>query len=435
MGREVVSNVSNINERKRRIFKNKKIILVLFFIVLLLGSSVTAYWAVSKNLLIKEYANKVYPSVYVMGKDVSGLSKEELKGSLDEMLNSILEESFKVTVGDKIYTGSKEEFAVSLDTEAIVEEVISYGKNKSFLKKINLLEGNKVKRFDYNLTYNSELVNEFVNKIEEETFKVPVDATIDISPEGVINVGASQVGTKLNREDLINKISEFVGKYGSDEVTSIAASIEEVQPEVTESALKSVNKKISTFTTYFNAGPSAHNIAIGSGFIDNTLLMPGEEFSCVEAIGETTPDKGYVLANTYVDGKVVQGYGGGVCQIATTLYNAELRAGIKPTERLNHMMTVGYVGLGLDATIGDYAPDLKFVNPYDYPVVINAYTTGGSIVVEMWSEANVTEGITYEPKAYPSGGLYADTYLYGYDANGNCVSEEYLNSSSYMPFS
>ena len=142
MGREVVSNVSNINERKRRIFKNKKIILVLFFIVLLLGSSVTAYWAVSKNLLIKEYANKVYPSVYVMGKDVSGLSKEELKGSLDEMLNSILEESFKVTVGDKIYTGSKEEFAVSLDTEAIVEEVISYGKNKSFLKKLNLLEGN-----------------------------------------------------------------------------------------------------------------------------------------------------------------------------------------------------------------------------------------------------------------------------------------------------
>jgi vancomycin resistance protein YoaR len=98
------------------------------------------------------------------------------------------------------------------------------------------------------------------------------------------------------------------------------------------------------------------------------------------------------------------------------------------------MMTVGYIGLGLDATLADNAIDLKFKNPYDYPIVINSYTSGGALVVEFWSEKNVTGGITYEPKSYQSGSLYAETYLYGYDENGELVSEQYVDSSTYKPF-
>ena len=435
MGKNVVSNISSINENKKTVFTNKKIILIVFFVVLLLSSSITAYWAVSKNLLIKKYENKVYPSVFIMGKDVGNFTKEELQNSLNEIESNVLAENFEVTIGENKYSATKGDLGVTLNNDELVKEIMAYGKNKNFFKKLNLIEGKKVKKFDYSITYNKETITEFVNKIAEENYKEAVNANIDISQDGAINVSPSQVGTKLNSEDLITKINDFAKESIGNGTTTIAANIEEVQPEISETALNSVNSKVSSFTTYFNAGPSADNIAVGSKFIDNTLIMPGEEFSCVAQIGETTPDKGYVLANTYVDGKVVKGYGGGVCQIATTLYNAELRAGILPTERQNHMMTVGYVGLGLDATIGDYAPDLKFVNPYDYPIVINAYTTGGSIVVEMWSEGSVTNGITYEPKAYPSGSLYADTYLYGYDANGNCVYEQYLNSSTYMPFS
>ena len=139
--------------------------------------------------------------------------------------------------------------------------------------------------------------------------------------------------------------------------------------------------------------------------------MPGDSFSTVEAIGPTTPEYGFVSANTYLNGKVVPGYGGGVCQISSTIYNAELRAGIIPDFRTYHEMTVGYVPQGLDATIGDEWPDLVFTNPYDYPVVVNVYASGGSITAEFWSNSQATGGVTYEPKAYQTGALSADTYL------------------------
>ena len=98
------------------------------------------------------------------------------------------------------------------------------------------------------------------------------------------------------------------------------------------------------------------------------------------------------------------------------------------------MFTVGYIGMGLDATIGDYAPDLLFNNTLEYPVVINAYTTSGSVTIEFWSNSKATNGVSYVPSTVKTGNLSADTYLNGYDANGNVISSEYIHSSTYKPF-
>ena len=161
--------------------------------------------------------------------------------------------------------------------------------------------------------------------------------------------------------------------------------------------------------------------------------MPGETFSAEKAIGPTTLETGFVPANTYVNGEVVPGIGGGVCQVSSTLYNAMLRSGIIPIERLNHMMKVSYVPIGLDATLADNLIDLKFINEFDYPIVINSYTSGNHLTVEFWSKDGVTEGINYEPVSIPLSDLSADTYLYGYDSNGNLVVNQYLDRSTYNP--
>ena len=98
------------------------------------------------------------------------------------------------------------------------------------------------------------------------------------------------------------------------------------------------------------------------------------------------------------------------------------------------MMKVSYVPIGLDATLADNLIDLKFTNEFDYPIVINSYTSNNHLTIEFWSKEGVKEGISYEPVSIPLSDLSADAYLYGYDSNGNVVVNQYLDRSVYDPF-
>ena len=98
------------------------------------------------------------------------------------------------------------------------------------------------------------------------------------------------------------------------------------------------------------------------------------------------------------------------------------------------MMTVSYVPLGLDAALADNLIDLKFQNDSDYPMVVHSYAYNGTLTIELWSNESVDDGIRYEAVSVPLSSLSADTYLHGYDANGNLVVNQYLNRSTYQPF-
>lgn len=418
---------------KKKMPKKVKYILAVALGILAIILVYGIYWGTSNNKMVKEFENKVYPGAYVLDVEVGGLTESELKSKLEDIAKGIRDKEIKITVDDSEYKTSYWELDVVALTNEIEKEIMSYGKDKSFFQKISLIDKPEKRQYDFKLTCDEEKISEFVNNIGDEVRVEAINASIDIT-SGSVSVAAGENGYELNIEELIKQVKDNVTKINKEEFITLTGKMSEVKPAVTEDSLKTVNKNIGSFTTYFSAGPSGHNIQVGTSYIDNILIMPGETFSCTDAIGPTTLERGFGYANTYVNGKVVPGLGGGVCQIATTVYNAELRAGILPTERQNHMMTVGYVGLGLDATLADNAIDLKFKNPYDFPIVVNAYTSGGSLVVELWSNENATGGITYEPQSYQSGSLYAETYLYGYDANGAQVSEQFIDSSSYKPF-
>ena len=160
--------------------------------------------------------------------------------------------------------------------------------------------------------------------------------------------------------------------------------------------------------------------------------MPGEEFSYYKKVAPIDSAHGYVNATVFLNGKPIPGIGGGICQVSSTLYNAQLKAGIIATERLNHSLPVRYVPLGQDATIADNAIDLKFVNTYEYPILIFTYAKYGSLTVEFWSNSRALNGIIYEPKTVIyNDGLKADTTLYGYNEEGELVYEQFLHTSVY----
>ena len=106
--------------------------------------------------------------------------------------------------------------------------------------------------------------------------------------------------------------------------------------------------------------------------IDGTLIETGHEFSFNQAVGPWTRDRGYVLAPVSYDGELVVDWGGGVCQTASTLYNAALIAGLDVLERHRHTSAPLYVPPGRDAAVAQYTIDLRLRNPYPWPVRIRA---------------------------------------------------------------
>ncbi|WP_066712548.1 VanW family protein [Clostridium sp. Marseille-P299] len=145
---------------------------------------------------------------------------------------------------------------------------------------------------------------------------------------------------------------------------------------------------LGKYTTSYLSSSEARkqNIENAVKKINGTSILPGESFSCYEALKPITEENGYTVASSYEDGKIVSSVGGGICQVSTTLYNAILGAELEVTERHAHSMTVSYVDLSRDAAIaGDYM-DLSFTNNLDYPVVINATAKDGRLTFTILGE-------------------------------------------------
>ena len=132
-------------------------------------------------------------------------------------------------------------------------------------------------------------------------------------------------------------------------------------------------------TYHTGAYARTNNLILSCEAIDGTILNPGEEFSFNDVVGERTASKGYMSALVYLSTGNESQLGGGICQTASTLYMAALKSGMEITERAEHMYTVSYCPLGLDATIYWGYSDLRFINTSCMPVRINASVSGGQV--------------------------------------------------------
>ncbi len=143
--------------------------------------------------------------------------------------------------------------------------------------------------------------------------------------------------------------------------------------------------QFSTVFTYTDKG-RATNIEIAARSISGMIVMPGEEFSFFDVVGECTVPKGYCESTIFYAGELARGIGGGICQVSSTLYNTALIAGMKITERHPHSMRVSYAQPGRDATVNYGYLDLRFVNPYDKPIKIVATAENGKLIFSFYCE-------------------------------------------------
>ncbi len=165
--------------------------------------------------------------------------------------------------------------------------------------------------------------------------------------------------------------------------TSVVEASEEVitnpnqTPMSTKEIIIKANYIIGEFSTSFSKSSEARkkNIKNAARKIHQVVVYPGEEFSICKYLVPFTQENGYYPAGTIVNGKVVNSYGGGVCQVSTTLYNAVLEAELTVLERHPHSMTVSYIQIGRDAAIAENLKDFRFLNSLETPIVIESVVT------------------------------------------------------------
>ena len=140
------------------------------------------------------------------------------------------------------------------------------------------------------------------------------------------------------------------------------------------------------------------------------FINDGEEFSFNGTVGKRTAANGFKTATVYSNGQVTTDYGGGICQVSSTLYNSVLRANLEITNRTNHTFTVGYVPIGLDATVSWGSPDFKFKNSRNYPIKIVATTANKKLTISVYG---LKEDVEYEVEliSYKTGTVpYSTVY-------------------------
>lgn len=227
-------------------------------------------------------------------------------------------------------------------------------------------------------------VEELVQKMAEERRIIPENAYIDRESGEII---PEITGQEVDVAKTVNKVMRARENYNINLVTV------DLYPEITEELLSSIDNLIGSYFTWHGSGSSrVTNIRMGTYYINNTLLHPGEVFSFNKTVGPVTIERGFKFAPVISSGNIVLGLGGGLCQVSSTLYNAVLEGGLQVVERYPHSKPVGYVPPGKDATVS-YHLDFKFLNDTDYFILIKGSIWGGKVQIELFSnQREVEEG-------------------------------------------
>ncbi len=206
---------------------------------------------------------------------------------------------------------------------------------------------------------------------------------------------------------------------GSDENPLVTLTIKDQKPLITENNLNElgIKERIGYGETSFTGSPAnrQHNIKNGVSILQSALVAPGQEFSTVETLGAVDNSTGFLPELVIKDNRTTPEFGGGLCQVSTTLFRSVMNAGLKVTERRNHSYRVSYYEppVGLDATIYLPKPDFKFLNDTPGHILVQGRVVGNKVIFELWGTSDGRVSTISDPQILsttPAGEpIYADT--------------------------
>ncbi len=435
-------------------------------------ASAAANSEVQGDVLSKEDAAAVtlsYPDrvirqgITVDGVDVSGMTESEalaqIQADVEEKKAAVItlqgkedDQKVEVTAGD---------LGLYWSNPGVIDEIGAYGTASNIIaryKQNKDLEQHGM-NFSIQLSVDKGTITDVITNQCASFNEEAKDATLSRDGSS-FTIVPGQTGYVVDTTASADAVYSQLASGWNGQPLTVALTIDVDEPKGTEEELSQVKDLLGTFTTSYSSSGSSRcgNIANGTKLINGHTLYPGDEFSVLNALTPFTEENGYYLAGSYLGGQVVDSFGGGICQVSTTLYNALIRAEIQITERYNHSMIVGYVDPSMDAAIAESSGmDLKFKNNTEHPIYIEGYTSGKSVTFnvygvetrdagrkvtfesEVLSKTEPTGQKVYTDASQPVGYIKSQSAHIGYKAqlwkivteNGKQVSKEVFNTSTY----
>ena len=316
--------------------------------------------------------------------------------------------------------------------------VITKGKPGIKINLDNLI--NNIKQRLSNIDNNNEYLNIPVinknpdkidiEKIHEEIYKEVKDAYYTKDP---FTIYPEVIGVDFNVEEAKKLLETEAEEYRIQLIIT--------NPKVTTNDIGSeaFPDLLSTFTTRYDGGAvdRTQNLRLACQKIDGKVVLAGDTFSYNKTLGERTSSAGYRNAKIYSNGEVVDGIGGGICQISSTLYNAVLMANMDVVERRNHQFVTSYLPAGRDATVVYGQTDFKFKNTRKYAIRIKASVSNGIATIQIYGikeesdcdvsfQVNTISSIPYSVKYEEDPSLEAGQEKVKQNGHNGIITETYI---------
>lgn len=331
--------------------------------------------------------DRIAEGVYIGSVDVGGMTTAEAEDALDSYVAEIMDMTFTLTGYNGSIEVTAEEMGVYVDTQDAAERALAVAHT-----------GNLITRYKQTKDLESS------NVVIDMNFQIDKQATAMLiyNESSVLNIEAidngltrengefvivpGQVGYEVDIVSSVNEISAYLANEWDGVENEIALITAEVDPKGTDEELALVSDLLGTFSTDFSTSSAGRkqNVTNGCSKIDGTVIYPGDEFSVYATVSPFTQDNGYELAGAYLNGATIESFGGGICQVSTTLYNAAIRAELDITMRYNHSMLVSYVPPSDDAAIAGTYKDMRFINNTDAPIYLEGICSNGTITFNIY---------------------------------------------------
>ena len=405
------SSSKRASARRAKARKRKMIIglVSLFFLALIIVAVVLLAKGCSEPVVANPATDHFRNGVYINWTDVSGKTVDEVRPLLESNETNTLNNISITLASDQINAViSGADMKASSNLNEVIQQALSGGSNQEYYSKITIDDAALASR---------------IEEINATSSTPPTDAsvTFDFSSSGKPTPqyieGKAGYGLDVQATTTLVKQTLESGQMQA----ALTPTLTTVEPTITTADVQAHTTLIGSYkTTYDFKGTAedtddqratiplrAFNVEKASAAINNQVIKPGKSWSFNDVVGDRNEANGWELANGIFGGdKLTKQYGGGVCQVSTTLYNALLEAyPYFKFDRQSHSIPSTYVDMGLDATVDTGHIDFAFTNQSEYPVYIFSYCTENKmaksrkrdIYVLIYGEA-LPAGTEYKPR-------------------------------------
>lgn len=373
---------------------------------------------------------RVVMGVQSDGANLSGMTEAEVLQHFKNVeKNKLSRQAAVLQYNDRSWIIQAADIQLHAEVEKAAKEAYVIGRTGSALQDI--ASQMRCAIFGKNITltgaYDPALLDIQLQKIKTDLDTQPVNATVALQANGAIKKTPAVTGLTLDTAPIKESLD---AKFKALKVTVRDSLQPDAQPpSVTNEDIAAIDSVLGTYTTTFFPGARGDNIGIAANHLQGALIRSQSSLSFNTIVGRRTRAAGYKNAGVIIDGEPAIDVGGGVCQVSSTLYNAVLLAGMKPTARSSHFLPSHYVPAGRDATVADDLLDFVFQNPLPHPVYIVVSNTGTTLTINVLGTradlggqniALVTEGGSKRPSLYRI-----------WSKDGKVINQEYLHTDNY----